>query len=196
MWPSFFKLMGSIHSRHNFSEFVKPVSSKGISIEDIHLSSDDLEMYIDLAPFLNPSPYVVPEDMSLTKVLVFFPPLLIYLFHSFVFIISSNKNCILFMVQVYNLFRQLGLRHIFVVPRASRVVGMITRKDLLIEVCANGICFSVVFNFSGLYNNWKLCSVLQDSEDSANVELQSTSVRSLCCFSCVIFVSYYTCVKN
>lgn len=103
--------------RHNFSEFVKPVSSKGISIEDIHLSSDDLEMYIDLAPFLNPSPYVVPEDMSLTK--------------------------------VYNLFRQLGLRHIFVVPRASRVVGLITRKDLLIE----------------------------DSEDSANVELQSTSVR-------------------
>lgn len=47
---------------------MKPVSSKGISIEDIHLSSDDLEMYIDLAPFLNPSPYVVPEDMSLTKV--------------------------------------------------------------------------------------------------------------------------------
>ncbi|KAJ6313003.1 hypothetical protein OIU76_011343 [Salix suchowensis] len=103
--------------RHNFSEFVKPVSSKGISIEDIHLSSDDLEMYIDLAPVLNPSPYVVPEDMSLTK--------------------------------VYNLFRQLGLRHIFVVPRASRVVGMITREDLLIE----------------------------DSEDSASVELHSTSVR-------------------
>ncbi|KAJ6771564.1 CHLORIDE CHANNEL PROTEIN CLC-D [Salix koriyanagi] len=106
--------------RHNFSEFVKPVSSKGISIEDIHLSSDDLEMYIDLAPVLNPSPYVVPEDMSLTK--------------------------------VYNLFRQLGLRHIFVVPRASRVVGMITREDLLIE----------------------------DSEDSASVELHSTSVLEEC----------------
>ena len=40
----------------------------------------------------------------------------------------------LYSAQVYNLFRQLGLRHIFVVPRASRVVGMITRKDLLIEV--------------------------------------------------------------
>ncbi|KAM7466789.1 hypothetical protein LguiB_014351 [Lonicera macranthoides] len=113
----------SLPIRHSLSEFVKPVSSKGISISDIHLSSDDLEMYIDLAPFVNPSPYVVPEDMSLTK--------------------------------VYNLFRQLGLRHIFVVPRASRVVGMITRKDLLIE----------------------------DSEDSAAVELQSTSVRSLCCFT-------------
>ncbi|KAL6535313.1 hypothetical protein OROMI_026687 [Orobanche minor] len=101
--------------RHNLTEFVKPVSSKGLSIDDIHLTPDDLEMYIDLAPFLNPSPYVVPEDMSLTK--------------------------------VYNLFRQLGLRHILVVPRASRVVGMITRKDLLIE----------------------------DNEDTAAVELQSTS---------------------
>ena len=41
---------------------------------------------------------------------------------------------VLDIVQVYNLFRQLGLRHVFVVPRASRVVGMITRKDLLFEV--------------------------------------------------------------
>ncbi|KAL2669639.1 hypothetical protein AAZV13_01G196600 [Glycine max] len=87
--------------RHDSGEFAKPVSSKGICIDDIHLSSDDLEMYIDLAPFLNPSPYIVPEDMSLTK--------------------------------VYNLFRQLGLRHLFVVPRPSRVLGLITRKDLLIE---------------------------------------------------------------
>ncbi|KAF6154241.1 hypothetical protein GIB67_036459 [Kingdonia uniflora] len=109
---------GSIPIRHNFSEFVKPVSSKGLSIEDIHLSLDDLEMYIDLAPYLNPSPYVVPEDMSLTK--------------------------------VYNLFRQLGLRHIFVVPRASRVIGLITRKDLLFE----------------------------ENKDLATVELQSSSVRS------------------
>ncbi|KAG7556573.1 CBS domain [Arabidopsis suecica] len=111
------------HIRHSFSEFAKPVSSKGLCIEDIHLTSDDLEMYIDLAPFLNPSPYVVPEDMSLTK--------------------------------VYNLFRQLGLRHLFVVPRPSRVIGLITRKDLLIE----------------------------ENGESSAVELQqSTSVRSLACF--------------
>ncbi|KAH7858125.1 hypothetical protein Vadar_020268 [Vaccinium darrowii] len=108
---------GSFPIRHNFSEFVKPASSKGISIHDIRLGPDDLEMYIDLAPFVNRSPYIVPEDMSLTK--------------------------------VYNLFRQLGLRHIFVVPRASRVIGMITRKDLLIE----------------------------ENEGPATVELQSTSVR-------------------
>jgi chloride channel 7 len=35
---------------------------------------------------------------------------------------------------VYNLFRQLGLRHICVVPRPSRVLGVITRQDLLPEV--------------------------------------------------------------
>ncbi|XP_042027544.1 chloride channel protein CLC-d-like isoform X2 [Salvia splendens] len=108
---------GPVPIRHNLTEFVKPVSSKGISIDDIHLTPDDLEMYIDLVPFLNPSPYVVPEDMSLTK--------------------------------VYTLFRQLGLRHVLVVPRASRVIGMITRKDLLIE----------------------------DQEDTTAIELQSTSVR-------------------
>ncbi|RYR59150.1 hypothetical protein Ahy_A05g024986 isoform A [Arachis hypogaea] len=104
--------------RHDSHEFAKPVSSKGICIDDIHLSPDDLEMYIDLAPFLNPSPYIVPEDMSLTK--------------------------------VYNLFRQLGLRHLFVVPRPSRVLGLITRKDLMIE----------------------------DTENVNTLELQSTSVRN------------------
>ncbi|KAL1561833.1 chloride channel protein CLC-d-like isoform X3 [Salvia divinorum] len=108
---------GPVPIRHNLTEFVKPVSSKGITIDDIHLTPDDLEMYIDLAPFLNSSPYVVPEDMSLTK--------------------------------VYTLFRQLGLRHLLVVPRASRVIGMISRRDLLIE----------------------------DNEDTLAIELQSTSVR-------------------
>ncbi|XP_021907037.1 chloride channel protein CLC-d-like [Carica papaya] len=35
---------GSRVMRHNFGEFVKPVSSKGISLDDIHLSTDDLEI--------------------------------------------------------------------------------------------------------------------------------------------------------
>eukprot|EP00252_Welwitschia_mirabilis_P002647 TRINITY_DN12597_c0_g1_i1.p1 TRINITY_DN12597_c0_g1~~TRINITY_DN12597_c0_g1_i1.p1 ORF type:complete len:280 (-),score=58.48 TRINITY_DN12597_c0_g1_i1:54-818(-) len=91
---------GSLRTRHSLTDFVKPVSSKGLSIDDIHLTQDEMEMYIDLKPFVNPSPYIVPEDMSLSK--------------------------------VYNIFRQLGLRHIFVVPRPSRILGVITRKDLLL----------------------------------------------------------------
>lgn len=65
------KIVDHLNCSHSFSEFVKPASSKGLSIDDIHLSSDDMEMYIDLGPFLNPSPYVVPEDMSLSKVYLF-----------------------------------------------------------------------------------------------------------------------------
>ncbi|KAJ7546444.1 hypothetical protein O6H91_08G040500 [Diphasiastrum complanatum] len=93
---------GRLTIRYSVTDFVKPVSSKGLSIYDIDLTPEELAMYLDLKPFVNPSPYIVPEDMSLTK--------------------------------VYNLFRQLGLRHVFVVPRPSRVIGVITRKDLLPEV--------------------------------------------------------------
>lgn len=118
-------------SRHYISDFVKPVSSKGLSIEHILLSDDELGMYIDLLPFLNPSPYIVPEDMSLAKVSV------IKFFNSnveFQIILFSSQLFHLSINQVYNLFRQLGLRHVFVVPRASHTLGLITRKDLLIEV--------------------------------------------------------------
>lgn len=37
------------------------------------------------------------------------------------------------MLQVYNLFRQLGRRHLAVIPAPQSIVGIITRKDLLPE---------------------------------------------------------------
>ncbi|CAM6082441.1 unnamed protein product [Calypogeia fissa] len=92
---------GRMPYRYDVRDFAKPVSSKGISVDDVHLSPEEMAMYIDLEPFVNPTPYVVSEDMSLSK--------------------------------VYNLFRQLGLRHVCVIPRPSSVIGIITRKDLLSE---------------------------------------------------------------
>ncbi|KAG6553541.1 hypothetical protein Mapa_004454 [Marchantia paleacea] len=93
-------LAGGPHAyRYDVREFAKPVSSKGISVHDINLTTEEMGMYVDLEPFVNPTPYMVSEDMSLSK--------------------------------VYNLFRQLGLRHVCVVPRPSSVVGVITRKDLI-----------------------------------------------------------------
>ena len=87
------------------------------------------------------------------------------------------------MGQVYNLFRQLGLRHIFVVPRASRAIGMITRKDLLIYVSQLYKSFSHQVHF-GLYGEYiHYWFFLQDTEDSAAIELHSTSVRSLSYFN-------------
>ncbi|OAE18083.1 hypothetical protein AXG93_2899s1120 [Marchantia polymorpha subsp. ruderalis] len=92
-------VIGLILRRYDVREFAKPVSSKGISVHDINLTTEEMGMYVDLEPFVNPTPYMVSEDMSLSK--------------------------------VYNLFRQLGLRHVCVVPRPSSVVGVITRKDLI-----------------------------------------------------------------
>ncbi|CAD5189924.1 unnamed protein product [Musa acuminata subsp. malaccensis] len=60
--------MWGVSNRYNFSDFVKTVSGKGMSTEDIHLTEDELELYLDLASYLNPAPYIVPEDMSLAKV--------------------------------------------------------------------------------------------------------------------------------
>lgn len=54
--------------RYNMGDFTKPVSSKGLSIYEINISPQEMDMYIDLQPFVNPTPYIVPEDMSLTKV--------------------------------------------------------------------------------------------------------------------------------
>lgn len=57
-----------LRCRYDVRDFTKPASSKGLSIYDIDISPQEMEMYIDLQPFVNPTPYIVPEDMSLTKV--------------------------------------------------------------------------------------------------------------------------------
>ena len=80
-------------------DFGKPGSGKGLRIEDIAVSEEESAMFIDLHPFANRSTYLVPENMTVSK--------------------------------VYTLFRQLGLRHLCVVPKPSEILGVITRKDLL-----------------------------------------------------------------
>jgi chloride channel 7 len=54
--------------RYDVTDFSKPVSSHGLGIEDVQLAPEELDMYLDLLPFLNASPYFVSEDMSLNKV--------------------------------------------------------------------------------------------------------------------------------
>lgn len=94
-------LPSAIASYSSVFDFGKPGSGKGLSVEDVSLSPEEEDMFLDLLPFVNKSPYTVSESMSLFK--------------------------------VYHLFRQLGLRHLCVVPSPKKVVGMITRKDLLPE---------------------------------------------------------------
>jgi chloride channel 7 len=77
-------------SRYRAVDFAKRAPGKGDRIEDIDLSSEQLEMYVDLRPYTNRSPYTVADSMSLAK--------------------------------AFLLFRQLGLRHLCVVPTSPTEV--------------------------------------------------------------------------
>ncbi|EEC71893.1 hypothetical protein OsI_04638 [Oryza sativa Indica Group] len=83
-------------------DFAKPGSGKGLTVDDLDLTEEEMAMYVDLHPIANRSPYTVVENMSLAKAAV--------------------------------LFRQLGLRHMCVVPRTPGrppVVGILTRHDFM-----------------------------------------------------------------
>lgn len=89
-------------------DFGKPGSGKGVTIDDVELNSQEQDMYVDLHPYTNMSPYTVVDTMSLAK--------------------------------AFKLFRQLGLRHLCVVPkiqRSSPVVGILTRHDFMPEHILN-----------------------------------------------------------
>ncbi|KAL5220406.1 hypothetical protein ABZP36_025119 [Zizania latifolia] len=85
-------------------DFAKAGSGKGLTVDDMDLTEEEMDMYVDLHPITNRSPYTVVENMSLAKAAV--------------------------------LFRELGLRHMCVVPRTPGrppVVGILTRHDFMPE---------------------------------------------------------------
>nr|CAD1825746.1 unnamed protein product [Ananas comosus var. bracteatus] len=93
-----------VSKQFSADDFAKRGSGKHDDIEDIKLTAEDMEMFIDLHPFTNTSPYTVVETMSLAKALI--------------------------------LFREVGLRHLLVVPKSSSrapVVGILTRHDFMPE---------------------------------------------------------------
>ncbi|KAJ4752028.1 Chloride channel protein [Rhynchospora pubera] len=78
------------------------LAEKAVKLE-VDLTEEELEMYVDLHPFTNTTPYTVVETMSVAKAMV--------------------------------LFRQVGLRHLLIVPKyqgsgIDPVVGILTRQDL------------------------------------------------------------------
>lgn len=94
----------SIIRRISALEFGKAGSGKGIKVEDLDIQVEEMDMYVDLHPITNASPYTVVESMSLAKAAI--------------------------------LFRQLGLRHMCVVPKSQGrppVVGILTRHDFMPE---------------------------------------------------------------
>lgn len=66
-------LTGSqILRRFHAFDFAKPGSGKGPKIEDVDISEEEMEMFVDLHPITNTSPYTVVETMSLAKAAVLF----------------------------------------------------------------------------------------------------------------------------
>ncbi|KAH0987840.1 hypothetical protein GBA52_015017 [Prunus armeniaca] len=85
-------------------DFAKAGSGKGIKLEDLDIEEEEMDMYVDLHPITNASPYTVVETMSLAKAAI--------------------------------LFRQLGLRHLCLVPKSQGrppIVGILTRHDFMPE---------------------------------------------------------------
>ncbi|XP_057530466.1 chloride channel protein CLC-c-like [Amaranthus tricolor] len=97
-------MKGSIKKSFDAFDFAKPGSGKGIKIQDLMINEEEMEMYIDLHPITNTSPYTIVETMSLAKAAV--------------------------------LFRDLGLRHLCVVPKTPGmppIIGIMTRHDFTPE---------------------------------------------------------------
>ncbi|KAJ7979001.1 Chloride channel protein [Quillaja saponaria] len=87
------------------NDFAKRGSGNGDKIEDIQLTEEEAEMFIDLHPFTNTSPYTVVETMSLAKAHLLFRE--VALRHLLVIPKSSS--------------------------RSSPVVGILTRHDFMPE---------------------------------------------------------------
>ncbi|KAL3515761.1 hypothetical protein ACH5RR_022663 [Cinchona calisaya] len=93
-----------ILKRFHAFDFAKPGLGKGLKVEDLEITEEEMEMYVDLHPITNVSPYIVVETMSLAKAAL--------------------------------LFRELGLRHLCVVPKKPGrppIVGILTRHDFMHE---------------------------------------------------------------
>ncbi|KAL1564874.1 chloride channel protein CLC-c [Salvia divinorum] len=63
---------GQVLRTYDAFDFAKPGLGKGLKVIDIDLTPEEMEMYVDLHPITNSSPYMVVETMSLAKAAVLF----------------------------------------------------------------------------------------------------------------------------
>ena len=78
-----------------------PSADNAAGERELCLNPQLLRSHLDLRPFMQCHPHVVPHEASLRR--------------------------------AYRLFRTMGLRHLFVTSRKPVVVGVITRKDIIID---------------------------------------------------------------
>lgn len=109
-----------ILEKYGALEFGKAGSGKGLKVEELDIDEEEMEMYVDLHPITNTSPYTVVETMSLAKAAI--------------------------------LFRQLGLRHMCVVPKRQGV-----SNNIKLFFCSFSFLFLSFVLFSILFlGSWRL----------------------------------------
>jgi len=93
------KTLGTKSHTMPYAEFASFLMKKLPHPTGIFLSDEELEMFVDLRPYMNNSAVTINTSFSFGH--------------------------------TYSLFRTMGLRHLPVLDEEHRVVGIITRKDLL-----------------------------------------------------------------
>ncbi|RRT68305.1 hypothetical protein B296_00005775 [Ensete ventricosum] len=64
--------VGEVLQRFGAFDFAKAGSGKGLKLEDLSILEEEMDMFVDLHPITNKSPYTVVETMSLAKAAILF----------------------------------------------------------------------------------------------------------------------------
>lgn len=113
---------GAVFDNFAANDFAKKGSSKvRLKIEDIELLEEEMDMFIDLHPFTNTSPYTVVETMSLGKALTLFRAL--GLRHLLVIPKISSRSPVVGILTRHDFIPEhiLGL-HPFLVRKAGKIL--------------------------------------------------------------------------
>lgn len=98
--------------REKFSSI--DLAERGLTIEEVIVTKDEMEMYVDLHPLTNTTPYTVMESISVAKAMV--------------------------------LFRQVGLRHMLVLPKYQ--AAGVRRLSLSLSLCIVPVSLSLLLSLS------------------------------------------------
>ncbi|KAA8535168.1 hypothetical protein F0562_030171 [Nyssa sinensis] len=102
-------------------DFAKKGLGNGDNMEEIELTNEEMEMFIDLHPFTNTSPYTVVETMSLAKALTLFRD--VGLRHLLVISKISNRSPVVGILTRHDFMPEhvLGLHPLLVSSRWKRL---------------------------------------------------------------------------
>ncbi|PKU82223.1 putative chloride channel-like protein CLC-g isoform X1 [Dendrobium catenatum] len=131
------QLPSQINTSEQFSadDFVKGSSGRRDSIDDILLTAEEMEMFIDLHPFTNTSPYTVVETMSLAKAHLLFHQ--ISLRHLLVIpMLNSQRMPVVGILTRHDFMPEHVLQlHPFLVGGRSKLLQFRKSTEFLRDIC-------------------------------------------------------------